>query len=85
MTRVILRSNPIEIGGTTVRFYTSFFDASTTAEKAGRVHGCPHRAVHVNPFGWVIENVSSQTFCDQEGRLPDVTMRLLLQRMKTPA
>lgn len=79
------RSNPIEIGGTTIRFYTSFQDATTVAWNHSRSFGGEHRAAHVMPFGWLIEDVRGGTFSDREGRIPEVIMRLLAQRMKTSA
>lgn len=79
------RSNPIEIGGTTVRFYTSFLDATSVASTHSRSLGGEHRAAHVMPFGWLVEDVRCGSFSDREGRIPEVIMRLLAQRMKTPA
>ncbi len=78
------RSNPIEMGGSTVRFYVTYLDAHTVAHSLGRSLGGAFRAVHVTPFGYIIEDREG-ALLDREGRLPEVTARLVRQRIKVPA
>lgn len=82
----MIKSNQVEMGGTTVRFYLSYVETQAVARALERsVPSGSFRPVHVQPFGYLIEDLVHNTLSDREGRLPEVIAKIVRLRIKVPA